>query len=98
MLWQPQKALDIYPETDRLSPFRPLRNLGSYTIIKAQAYTYSGDIDTGVDLALKGLELAKGYQSQRHVSRVRGMYERIHVTALGKHPRMSDLKEALMSV
>ncbi len=98
LLWQPQKALDIYPETDRLSPFRPLRNLGSYTIIKAQAHTYSGDIDTGVNLALKGLELAKGYQSKRHVSRVRGMYERLHVTSLGKHPRMYDLKEALMSV
>ena len=47
MLWQPQKALEIYQETDKLKPFRPLRNLGSYTIIKAQAHSYNGDIDTG---------------------------------------------------
>src|SRR5450432_370675 len=28
MLWQPEQALAIYPRTDRLKPFRPLRELG----------------------------------------------------------------------
>lgn len=95
MLWQPQKALEIYQETDKLKPFRPLRNLGSYTIIKAQAHSYTGDIDAGVDLAIEGLHLAKSYQSKRHVSRVQVMYERLAITSLAHHPRMRDLKSEL---
>ncbi len=72
--------------------------MGSYTIIKAQAHTYSGDIEKGIDLAIQGIELARGYGSERHISRVQGMYDRLNVTSIGKHPRMKDLKEALMSV
>ncbi len=96
MLWQPEKALAIYQETDQMRPFRPTRELGSYTIIKAQAHTYSGDIDTGIDLAMQGIELARGYQSKRHVNRVQSMYERLRVTALGNHARLRDLREVLM--
>jgi transcriptional regulator with XRE-family HTH domain len=98
MLWQPEKALEIYPQTDRLKPFRPVREMGSYTIIKAQAHAYSGDVEQGVQLAIQGIELAKGYGSERHISRVQGMYNRLNVTSIGKHPRMKDLKEALMSI
>jgi hypothetical protein len=98
MLWQPAKALAIYPQTDKLKPFRPIREMGSYTIIKAQAHAYSGDIETGVKLAMQGIDLAHEYGSQRHVSRVQGMYERLQVTKLGKHARMKDLKEVLMGV
>jgi hypothetical protein len=98
MLWQPEKALAIYPRTDELKPFRPIREMGSYIIIKAQAHAYSGDVENGVKLALQGIELAKGYKSQRHISRVQGMYERLQVTKLGDHARMKDLKEALQGV
>jgi tetratricopeptide (TPR) repeat protein len=97
MLWQPEKALAIYQETDALRPFRPIRDLGSYTIVKAQAYSYAGDIDEGIHLALKGIELARVYGSKRHVSRVQGMYDRLSVTSLGNHPRLRDLKEALVT-
>jgi transcriptional regulator with XRE-family HTH domain len=97
MLWQPEKALEIYPQTDKLKPFRPIREMGSYIIIKAQAHSYIGDIDTGINLAIQGIELARGYGSDRHISRVQGMYDRLKVTPLGKHPRMKDLKEVLMS-
>ncbi len=98
MLWLPEKALEIYHQTDKLKPFRPVREMGSYTIIKAQAHTYSGDIEKGIDLAIQGIELARGYGSERHISRVQGMYARLNVTSIGKHPRMKDLKAALMSV
>jgi transcriptional regulator with XRE-family HTH domain len=98
MLWQPEKALDIYRQTDKLKPFRPTREMGSYTIIKAQAHTYAGDITTGTNLAIQGINLAQSYGSQRHISRVQGMYERLRVTPLGKHPRMKDLKDVLASV
>jgi hypothetical protein len=64
MLWQPEKALEIYPETDRLKPFRPIREMGSYIIIKAQARTYSGDINTGIDLAIQGIfSTERGFES-----------------------------------
>jgi transcriptional regulator with XRE-family HTH domain len=98
MLWQPEKALEIYAQTDQLKPFRPVRELGSYLIIKAQAHTYSGNMKTGINLAIQGIELAKSYGSRRHISRVQGMYERLSITPLGKHPRMKDLKEVLMSI
>jgi transcriptional regulator with XRE-family HTH domain len=98
MLWQPEKALDIYKQTDKLKPFRPTREMGSYTIIKAQAHAYSGDLTTGINLAIQGATLAHGYGSQRHISRVQGMYEKLRVTSLGKHPRMKDLKDVLISV
>jgi transcriptional regulator with XRE-family HTH domain len=98
MLWMPEKALEIYERTDILKPFRPIREMGSYTIIKAQAHTYSGDIEKGVDLAIQGIRLARGYKSERHISRVQGMYDRLQVTPLGKHSLMRDLKDALMNV
>ena len=98
MLWLPEKALEIYTQTDKIKPFRPIRELGSYTIIKAQTHAYSGDIEKGVNLAIQGIGLAKGYKSQRHISRVQGMYDRLQVTPLGKHPLMKDLKDVLMSV
>ena len=95
MLWKPQIALDIYKETDALRPFRPLRDLGSYLIVKAQAHTYNGDIEQGISYAINGLELATQYKSPRHISRVQGMYDRVNVTPIGKNLRMKDLQEAL---
>lgn len=97
MLWQPQKALAIYQRTDQLKPFRPMRDLGSYTIIKAQAHAYNGDIEEGVKLALTGLELARGYHSARHVARIQKMYDRLKASPLGQHQLLGDLQEALMS-
>jgi len=98
MLWQPEKALEIYPQTDKLKPFRPMREMGSYMIIKAQAHTYSGDLAKGIALAVQGVELAQGYGSQRHISRVQAMHDRLRVTKLGRNGHMKDLKDALMSV
>ena len=96
MLWQPEKALEIYQETDRLRPFRPLRDLGSYTIVKAQAYAYAGDMEQGLVYALRGLDLASQYRSKRHVARVEGMYHRLSVTKLGKDKRLRTIHDALM--
>lgn len=97
VLWQPQKALDIYKEIDKLRPFRPMRELGSYTIIKAQAHAYAGDMEEGITLALKGLELARGYHSIRHEARLQKMYDRLKISPLGKHSGLHNLQEALMN-
>jgi transcriptional regulator with XRE-family HTH domain len=95
MLWQPEKALDIYRQTDVLRPFRSLRDQGSYSIIKAQAFAYAGALEEGIGYAIKGIELAKAYHSKRHISRVQGMYDRLNVTRMSKSPRLRELKEAL---
>jgi len=95
LLWEPEKAIEIYQESERLKPFRPMRDLGVLTILKAQAYSYSGEVDEGVKFALKGLDLARGYESKRHISRIQRMYDRLSVTTLGKHRSMQDLREAL---
>ncbi len=95
LLWEPEKAIEIYQESERLKPFRPMRDLGVLTILKAQAYSYSGEVDEGVKFALKGLELARGYESKRHISRIQRMYDRLSVTPLGKHRSLQDLREAL---
>ena len=95
MLGQAEKALSIYAQTDKMRPFRPLRAQGLYVILKAQAYAYSGDMNTGIDLALQGIELARMYGSPRHISLTQEMYDQLSVTALGKHARMKELKEAV---
>jgi len=95
ILWQPEKALDIYQQTDVLKPFRSLRDQGSYSIIKAQAFAYAGDIEKGVGHAIKGIELAKAYHSKRHISRVQVMYDRLSVTSMSKSPRLRELREVL---
>jgi tetratricopeptide (TPR) repeat protein len=95
MLWKPDRALDIYKETDRLRPFRPLRDLGSYYIVKAQAYSYGGDLTTGLDYAEKGLDLAAQYQSKRHIARLEGMYNRLNVTRLGREKKLKQIHDAL---
>ncbi len=95
LLWEPQKAVEIYRESEQLKPFRPMRDLGVLTILKAQAYAYGHEVEEGVKFALKGLELARGYESKRHITRVQRMYDRLSVTPLGKHPSLLQLKEAL---
>jgi transcriptional regulator with XRE-family HTH domain len=95
LLWQPEKALDIYQQTDVLRPFRSLRDQGSYSIIKAQAFSYVGDLEQGVGYAIKGVELARAYHSKRHINRVQGMYDRLNVTPMSKSPRLRELREVL---
>ena len=95
LLGEPQIALDIYRESERIQPFRPIRDLGVLTILKAQAHAYNGNMDKGVNLALRGLTLANEYHSRRHISRIQRMYERLRVTPLGRHARLRDLEEAL---
>lgn len=95
LLGEPQKALDIYRESERIQPFRPIRDLGVLTILKAQAHAYNGNIDKGVNLALRGLTLANEYHSRRHISRIQRMYDRLRVTPLGRHARLRDLEEVL---
>jgi transcriptional regulator with XRE-family HTH domain len=95
LLGEPQKALEMYRESERLQPFRPMRDQGILIIQKAQAHAYAGDIDKGVQFALQGLKLASEYHSKRHVSRIQRMCDRLEVTPFGKHKRLQELREAL---
>lgn len=98
MLWKPERALEIYKETDQLRPFRPLRDRGSYTIVKAQAYAYAGNIELGTTYALRGLNLASQYQSKRHIARIENMYNRLSITKLGQSKKLHPIRDALVEV
>jgi transcriptional regulator with XRE-family HTH domain len=95
-LWKPDEALKVYEETDKLRPFRPLRELGAYTIDKGEAYLRRGDLDQGVSLSLRGIELATEYQSKRQLGWVEKTYNRLRVLPIGKEKKLDTLHEALV--
>jgi len=95
-LWKPEKALEIYKETDRLRPFRPLRDQGAYIINKAQAYLHLGDLDQGIALSLKGMELASEYRSRRQIGWIEKTYNRLLVLPIGQDKRLTTLRDALV--
>lgn len=97
-LGKPKEALKVYKETDRLRPFRPLRELGAYTIDKGEAYLRLGDVDKGVKLSLRGLQLASEYQSKRQIGWIEKTYNRLRVLPIGTDPRLTTLRDALMDV
>jgi transcriptional regulator with XRE-family HTH domain len=92
MLSQPEKALEIYKQTDTLRPFRPMRDQGSYHILKAQAYCHAGDTKTGIQHAVKGMTIAESLRSARYVTRLRQMSDRLHVTPIGQEGTMKELR------
>jgi transcriptional regulator with XRE-family HTH domain len=95
-LWKPGEALKVYGQTDKLRPFRPLRELGAYTIDKGEAYLRSGNLDQGIDLSLKGIQLATEYQSKRHLGWVEKTYNRLLVLPVGKDKRLNTLRDAII--
>ncbi|HLI89505.1 MAG TPA: helix-turn-helix transcriptional regulator [Ktedonobacteraceae bacterium] len=95
-LWKPGDALKIYEQTDKLRPFRPLRELGAYTIDKGEAFLKLGDLDQGIALTMKGIQLATEYQSRRHLGWVEKTYNRLLVLPIGKDKRLDTLRDALV--
>jgi transcriptional regulator with XRE-family HTH domain len=95
-LWKPADALKVYEQTDKLHPFRPLRELGAYTIDKGEAYLKFGDLDQGIALSLRGIELATEYRSKRHLGWVEKTYNRLRVLPMGKGKRLNELHDALV--
>ena len=95
VLWKPEKALEIYKETDRLRPYRLLRDRSSYAIVKAQAYAYIGDLNKGLKYSLDGLNLASQCRSKRYVERLEIMYNRLRVTKMGNDRRVKEIGAAL---
>ena len=96
-LWQPEKALEIFAVTDMMRSLRPARDQCSYDIIKAQAHCYVGDTQTGIDLANKGINLAKSLQSSRYMTRLRQMSDRLSVTPLGQERPMKELRGEILA-
>lgn len=95
VLWQPEKALEIYKETDRLRPARLLRDRSSYAIVKAQAHAYVGDLDKGLAHSLEGLKTATQCRSKRYVDRVQTMHNRLKITKMGTARQVKEIGEAL---
>jgi transcriptional regulator with XRE-family HTH domain len=95
LLWEPLAALEIYDRPEHRDAFRPLRELGNFTILRAQAHAYAGEIEEGVRLGIEGLGLARLYRSPRHLSRVQRMHDRLSVTPHRDSPHLRDLADAL---
>ncbi len=95
-LWKPEQALAVYKETDKLRPFRPLRELGAYTIDKGEAYLRLGELDTGIDLSVKGIHMACEYRSKRHIGWVEKTYQRLSMLPVGHDKRLRTLRDALL--
>jgi transcriptional regulator with XRE-family HTH domain len=95
LLWEPKVALGIYLATEPEMHPVSLRDVGNFTILKAQAHAYAGNVDVGVDLAIEGLRFARRCGSARHVSRVQRMYDRLSSTPIGTSAHMRDLADAL---
>jgi len=95
LLWEPEVALGIYLATESWPHPISLRDIGNFTILKAQAHTYAGNVDLGVNLAIEGLGFARRYRSARHVSRVQRLHDRVRDTPIGSSARMRDLADAL---
>jgi len=98
MLWQPEKALTIYQETDKMRPIRSLREQSSYDIVKAQAHCYGGDLRTGMKHAQNGLRIAKQLQSSHYALRLQQMCDRLSVTSISKEQAMRDLRSEVIEV
>lgn len=94
-LWQAEKALAIYQETDRQRPFRPLREQGSYLIDKAQATFHLGNLDHGIRLSEQGIRLAAEYHSKRHISRLEATYQRLMVSPLRGEQQLKAFQSLL---
>lgn len=94
-LGKPEKALEIYKEADRLRPFRPLREQGSYIITKAQAYLKLGDLDQGITLSLRGIQKASEYQSKRQILWLDKTYNQLRMLPIGEDKRLNILRDAL---
>lgn len=97
-LGQPKKALEIYQRTDKLRPKRLLREQGSYTITKAQAYLQALEFDDGIKLALQGIQLASEYQSRRHIGWLEKSYARAIQSPAGADKKLIVLRDALSDV
>jgi transcriptional regulator with XRE-family HTH domain len=96
LLARPVAALAIYDEVSP-SSFDSDRERGSFLIIRAQALAHAGHLHEGVRLGVDGLELARGYASARHVSRVQRMYDRLTRTWSPSEPALVDLRDALVA-
>jgi len=97
MFWQPDKALAIYQETDKMRPFRPLRAQSASHIAKAQAYCFGGDLQIGIEHALSGLHMAEELRSNRYVLRLQQMSDRLSDKPIGKERVMQDLRSEILT-
>lgn len=78
-----------------MHPFRPLRDQGACTILKAQAYLHLEDVDKGIKLALKGIQLASEYRSKRHIFWLVKTYNQLRDRPIGKDKKLDSLRDAL---
>jgi hypothetical protein len=68
------------------------------TISKAQALCDAGELESGVEAAMRGLLLAQSYQSPRQMNRVRKLMHKLDDSRYAKAPALLPLRELVRDV
>lgn len=68
------------------------------TISKAQALCDAGELEAGVDLAIRGITLAHSCQSPRQMNRVRKLMRKLNASSQASAPPLAPLREIVREI
>jgi tetratricopeptide (TPR) repeat protein len=97
---RPTEALTYFEQAEEALQARPSlpRWQGLLTISKAQALCDVGEIDTGVQLAIRGLTMAHACQSPRQMNRVRKLMRKLEASPYAPAPTLAPLREIIHDI
>lgn len=96
----PLEALTYLNRAERALSSRPNvpRWQAVLTISKAQALCDAGELDAGVELAIKGITLAHSCQSPRQMNRVRKLMRKMDASPQASAPTLAPLRDVVRDI
>src|SRR5262249_1714814 len=96
----PTKALAYLEQAERalLTHSNVPRWHAVLTISKAQALCDAGELETGVELAIRGMTLAHNCQSPRQMNRVRKLMRKLEASSLPTALALRPLRELVHDI
>lgn len=96
----PTEALTYLEQAEDALASRPYmpRWQAVLTISKAQALCDAGELEAGVDFAIKGLTLAHSCQSPRQMNRVRKLMRKLDASLTAHAPALVPLREVVQDI
>jgi len=97
---QPLQALSLFEQAERALLNRPSmpRWQALLTISKAQALCDAGELDAGVELAMRGVMMAHDCQSLRQMNRVRKLMRKLDASVHTGSPVLEPLRELVRDI
>jgi tetratricopeptide (TPR) repeat protein len=97
---KPQQALDYLERAEAALLSRPNvpRWHAVLTISKAQALCDGGELEAGVELAIRGITLAHSCQSPRQMNRVRKLMRKLDESSVAGAPAVAPLREIVRDI